>query len=328
MLLLILASVFVMYALASVLLFFVPKHRNVLQKPGNQIDELAKQRKKVVLVSHRGGSQESFENTLEAIRKSVQLGANMIWLDVQMTRDKQLVAFSDESMLRLCGVAKKIQDYNYASLPRLLSRIKLDKFSRGRAIATDERGRRKIPLLEEVFQQFPETTLVLDIRNIDVELLSNVHYLVQKYARQEKIIWGSLDYKLNKYIFKNIKIPEFTPMGVSSKLYVFLLLGLLPFVRIRQKYFQFVLNSEALEKRAEKQLPRLYFALYQRAMRLLTPLLISHLKRRNIFCYLRVANSPRDFQLCLDYGCQGIITDRPTDLRQFLLDHDLYLTAP
>lgn len=70
------------------------------------------------MYAHRGlyaADQSVPENSLLAFLNAADAGYG-IELDVQRTRDGQIVIFHDESMLRVCGVDKHIRDYSYAEL--------------------------------------------------------------------------------------------------------------------------------------------------------------------------------------------------------------------
>lgn len=51
-------------------------------------------------IAHRGARAFAPENTLPAIRAAQRLGANVVELDVQMSRDGELVVFHDDTILR------------------------------------------------------------------------------------------------------------------------------------------------------------------------------------------------------------------------------------
>ena len=73
------------------------------------------------LYAHRGlhdGNRTVYENSLEAFRLAVEKGYGME-LDVQLTRDHQLVVHHDETTRRVCGVDKTISETDYADLPLL-----------------------------------------------------------------------------------------------------------------------------------------------------------------------------------------------------------------
>lgn len=58
------------------------------------------------------------ENTLEAFQKAVQAGYG-IELDVQLTKDEEVVVFHDFNLKRICGVGGEVSDYTYAQLREL-----------------------------------------------------------------------------------------------------------------------------------------------------------------------------------------------------------------
>lgn len=57
----------------------------------------------VTIIGHRGFVQEAVENSLEGLAASKKAGANMVELDVLMTKDKQLVICHDNHLKRLAG---------------------------------------------------------------------------------------------------------------------------------------------------------------------------------------------------------------------------------
>ncbi len=70
------------------------------------------------LYAHRGlhdGNQRVVENSLEAFRLAVESGYGME-LDVQPTRDGQLVVFHDAVLERVCGVKRNMIDLTYEEL--------------------------------------------------------------------------------------------------------------------------------------------------------------------------------------------------------------------
>lgn len=73
------------------------------------------------------------ENSLAAFSAAVENGYGME-LDVQLTKDKQLVVFHDLTLLRVCGVDKRVRDLTYEEIREL------------RLLDSDE----KIPLFTEM----------------------------------------------------------------------------------------------------------------------------------------------------------------------------------
>ena len=52
------------------------------------------------IIAHRGASAVAPESTRAAIREAVRAGADMVELDVQVTRDGRLVVFHDDRLNR------------------------------------------------------------------------------------------------------------------------------------------------------------------------------------------------------------------------------------
>ncbi len=83
------------------------------------------------LYAHRGlhdGNVKVPENSMEAFRLAVEKGYGME-LDVQLTKDGQLVVHHDGSLKRVCGVDKLIREVNYADLPLLPDGSRIPLFS-------------------------------------------------------------------------------------------------------------------------------------------------------------------------------------------------------
>ncbi|KAI9203321.1 PLC-like phosphodiesterase [Polychytrium aggregatum] len=147
------------------------------------------------LMSHRGGSLERVENTLAAFRYSAQqLKVPLLELDVQLTRDGQVVIFHDQNMERLTGIPNvRIQDYDYADLPPLLVRKELANVPG----LTQERDATRIPLLEELLKEFPKYPMQIDVKTGPEELVVKVGRLLRKYERENVTVWGSFRHPVN-----------------------------------------------------------------------------------------------------------------------------------
>lgn len=72
-----------------------------------------------VPVAHRGlHGDDIVENTMEAFINAVENGYN-IELDVQLTKDKQMVVFHDDSLKRMIGIDKNLYEFTYDELLRM-----------------------------------------------------------------------------------------------------------------------------------------------------------------------------------------------------------------
>ena len=57
-----------------------------------------------IVIAHRGASAYAPENTLPAFRRAIDMGADFIEYDVQVTKDKQLVILHDQTLERTTNV--------------------------------------------------------------------------------------------------------------------------------------------------------------------------------------------------------------------------------
>ncbi len=94
----------------------------------------------VVITAHRGASLVAPENTLAAIRKAIELGADMAEIDVQLTSDNEVVVVHDFDLMRIAGIPTRVSE---------MSLEEIRKVDAGAWFSADFAGER-IPTLEEV----------------------------------------------------------------------------------------------------------------------------------------------------------------------------------
>lgn len=121
---------------------------------------------KPLVVAHRGSSGVAPENTLAAFKRAIDDGADMIELDVRMTKDLELVVLHDRSIRRTTGARGYICHISLADLRRL------DAGSWFHSSFSDER----IPTLSQVIDILP-AHLKLNIEvKIDGERRKNLAF--------------------------------------------------------------------------------------------------------------------------------------------------------
>jgi glycerophosphoryl diester phosphodiesterase len=73
----------------------------------------------VLVIGHRGAAGSRPENTLSAIRKGLEDGADYVEIDVQETADGEVVVVHDSDFMKLAGVDLKVWDASMAELARI-----------------------------------------------------------------------------------------------------------------------------------------------------------------------------------------------------------------
>ena len=141
-----------------------------------------------MILAHRGASAYAPENTLEAFRLALEMGADGFELDVHLSKDGHLVVIHDESVNRTTNGTGEVRDLTLAEL-KALDACNGKEAYRGA----------KIPTLEEVFELIKDTHHI-----VNVELKTdNYPYpgleeqcleLVARMGLEDRVIYSSFNH--------------------------------------------------------------------------------------------------------------------------------------
>jgi glycerophosphoryl diester phosphodiesterase len=73
----------------------------------------------VRITAHRGHARAAPENTLSAMSKAIESGADYAEMDVQQTADGQVVLLHDRDLKRVAGVSRRLDELSYGEVRRL-----------------------------------------------------------------------------------------------------------------------------------------------------------------------------------------------------------------
>lgn len=153
---------------------------------------LKSHRKPVNIWAHRGCSMEYPENTLEAFEAAAKLpGLAGIELDVQFTKDRQIVVFHDENVSRVTNGTGNIRDYTLAELKKL-------------EICSKDHQISRIPTLEEVLKLLKPYCEEKNLL-INIELKTSV---IRYEGIEEATLNKVRDYGMEAYIVYSSFLPE------------------------------------------------------------------------------------------------------------------------
>jgi glycerophosphoryl diester phosphodiesterase len=142
-----------------------------------------------LILAHRGYSSDYPENTMLAFVEAETAGADGLELDVQMTKDGELVVIHDEKVNRTTDGKGFVKDFTAEEL-RKLNAGHLDK-----SLAKKE----KIPFLEEVFEWLVGNSMVCNVefknglfpyKGMEEKVIA----LVRQYKLVDRIIISSFNH--------------------------------------------------------------------------------------------------------------------------------------
>lgn len=80
------------------------------------VDLKSNETNKVLVVAHRGDWRNAPENSLQAFQNCIDMGVDMIEIDLKKTKDNQLVIMHDNTLDRTTDGRGKVSDYTLAEL--------------------------------------------------------------------------------------------------------------------------------------------------------------------------------------------------------------------
>lgn len=140
--------------------------------------------------AHRGASGYAPENTLEAFKKAEKMKADGVELDVQLTKDGELVVIHDETVDRVSGEKGFVKDYTLKELKRLNVSKHMPPYDK----------KTRIPTLDEVFDLLKNTEMTINIelkngivqyKNLEKKVLA----LVEEYDMLDRIWCSSFNHE-------------------------------------------------------------------------------------------------------------------------------------
>ena len=145
---------------------------------------------RVLNIAHRGGNLRAPEGTLEAFRSALEVGADVLEMDVRTTSDGVLVVLHDQTVDRTTDGTGRVNDLSFAQL-RALDAGYRHTTDGGRTYPWRGAGVR-VPTLEEVLQTFPREHMGIEIKAEESpEVIGPFVELLRHYGMADRVIVGS-----------------------------------------------------------------------------------------------------------------------------------------
>lgn len=226
--------------------------------------------------AHRGASGYAPENTLAAFKMAADMGADGVELDIQLTRDGEIVVIHDETIDRTSNGKGWVKDFT-------LEELRAFQYNKTKP----EFENVTIPTMREVFELLKPTGLFINIEiktgivfypQIEEKILA----LTKEMGMEDRVIYSSF----NHYTVK--KIHELKPDAEVGFLYAD---GPIDMPSYGVKH-----GVNALH-------PALYNLQFEG--------FVKECKEKKLKLHVWTVNEREHIQMCIDLGVDAIITNYP-----------------
>lgn len=146
-----------------------------------------------IVIAHRGASHYHPENTLSAFSNAISMKADMLELDVSLSKDGVPVVIHDNTLDRTTDGSGMVNNYDLSELKKLDAGKWFDPAYEGETI----------PTLEEVLKMSRgKIALNIEFKPLekgeypDIKVVPTVLKLVKDYGMEEHVIFSSFDYRI------------------------------------------------------------------------------------------------------------------------------------
>jgi glycerophosphoryl diester phosphodiesterase len=241
-----------------------------------------------LVFAHRGGAKLAPENTMPAIDNGMALGADGLEIDVQLSADGIPVVIHDTTLDRTTDRTGPVKDLTAAELARVDAgyRFELDGHHpfRGQRIG--------VPLLDDVLARHATTRVIIEMKGAQPELARAVAASIRKADAIDRICVGSF------YQGSVDAIRAEHPDVITSA---------------SQSEARWTLHRSWVRWPWISDQPYVAFQVPEHAgrMRVVSPAFVRQVHKQGHVLQVWVVNERDAIRRLLDWGVDGIISDRP-----------------
>ncbi len=262
----------------------------VISKPAVEHPYYAPELNYPLVIAHQGGDGLWPGDTMFAFQNAVDLGVDVLEMDVHITKDGVLVLMHDEAVDRTTDGTGEIESMTLEELKKL---------DAGYDWSTDEgstfpfRGQGiTIPTMGEVFTAFPDTRMTIEIKKTNASMAKPFCELIRQHNMQDKVLIASFhDERLKEF---REACPEAATSSAKNETTAFVLLTK-PFLGsfYSPKFFSLQVPEESS------------------GITVMTPAFVKAAHERNLAVEPWTINDAETMKKLTGWGVDGIITDRP-----------------
>lgn len=257
----------------------------------------AQSEQRPLVMAHQGGKGLRPENTLYAFERAVELGVDVLEMDIHTTADGVPVVMHDDTVDDTTNGSGPLLSFTLEELKELDAGYHWSPDG-GQTFPYRDQGIR-VPTLEEVFAAFPGMPMNIEIKQAEPSMVAPLCQLIREHDMADKVLIAS---------FHDEAIAEFreacpevaTSTGRSETTVLFVL----------SKLF---LETTYGPPADAAQVPE-----YEGSLHVLTPRFVAAAHNRGLEVHAWTINDEGDMQRMIALGVDGIITDYPDRLLALL----------
>ncbi len=242
------------------------------------------------IIAHQGSSLDLPPNTLEAFQLALDQGADIIELDIWRSKDGTWVVIHDRNLSRITGVSKDITKLTFEEIQLLDAGYNFSDSS-GNYLYRNKGY--KIPSLEQVFKQFNNEKINIEIKTVSKLGLSDLVQMIKKYQMEKKVLVVSFSYNVIKK-FRKISNNQIATAASKSDIMRMIYFGKLPWYKIRFDAFQIPFYSKKVERYGLKNTEW-----------------IGKMRSKGMEVHYWTVDNSEDIKKAFSIGAGGVITNKP-----------------
>jgi glycerophosphoryl diester phosphodiesterase len=247
-----------------------------------------------LLIAHRGGSLLAPENTLAAFRTALDTwGADMIELDVHASADGHCVVIHDRTVDRTTDDRGAVAGMTLRRLRELDAGHRFTPDA-GATFPFREQDVR-IPTIDEVLEAFPDTVITVEVKTGAAQV--PLFEAVKRFNARDRVIVAGM-FAADRSLFHEYRGPVSASGEEVRRFWVRHRLRMARFARLRADVVQ---------------VPEVHGG-----RRVVTQRFVRDLLRHDVPVHVWTVNDAADMNRLLDWGVEGILTDRPDLLGRVL----------
>ena len=269
----------------------------LLARPAAEYPFFAQFEQRPLVMAHRGGRALWPENTLYAFERAVELGVDVLEMDIHTTADGVPVVMHDDTVDRTTDGSGPVQSFTLDELKSL---------DAGYAWTPDDgqtfpyRGQGiTVPTVDEVFAAFPDVPLNIEIKQEEPSMVASFCQLIRDHGLVDRVLVAS---------FHEETIDEFRALcpEVATS------------TSTSETVTLFVLSRLFLEATYGAPAEAAQVPEYRSGLHVLAPRFVDAAHNCNLEVHAWTINEEEDMQRMISLGVDGIITDYPDRLLNLL----------